>query len=317
MAEYFFNQPTDEEVKTYWSQVVKPKESIFELNFKEKAVTIGSILEGGKMVFIDEKAWEDVILPAISADWHDPGKDEIEHLLLYNDKKYLCQRRKLRFDFATETTSWKTYLYKDGPVADVERIRDIVETVVVIQKEVKMYETMQRARELNLEDLNYYYDHKWYKKMNEIHKMLLYSDFRVLPDTPVKYDGEKDDWVKWRHEMRNLLPDNPREHFADNFEMFKFIQTLKYPIDPRRYLAKYPNRDVEYLSTDDQYQKYDFEASSDFVSKTQMTLIEFLESYDTEFRPVDQKILDLAQELGLPEVFDKFNFGKLVSLQQE
>lgn len=134
MAEYFFNQPTDEEVKTYWSQVVKPKESIFELNFKEKAVTIGSILEGGKMTFIDEKAWEDVILPAISADWHDPGKDEIEHLLLYNDKKYLCQRRKLRFDFATETTSWKTYLYKDGPVADVERIRDIVETVVVIQK---------------------------------------------------------------------------------------------------------------------------------------------------------------------------------------
>ena len=71
------------------------------------------------------------------------------------------------------------------------------------------------------------------------------------------------------------------------------------------------------MSTDDQYQKYDFEASSDFVSKTQMTLIEFLESYDTEFRPVDQKILDLAQELGLPEVFDKFNFGKLVSLQQE
>lgn len=317
MAEYFFNQPTDEEVKTYWSQVVKPKESIFELNFREKAVTIGSILEGGKMTFIDEKAWEDVILPAISADWHDPGKDEIEHLLLYNDKKYLCQRKKLRFDFATETTSWKTYLYKDGPVADVERIRDIVETVVVIQKEVKMYETMQRARELNLEDLNYYYDHKWYKKMNEIHKMLLYSDFRVLPDTPVKYDGEKDDWVKWRHEMRNLLPDNPREEFADNFEMFKFIQTLKYPIDPRRYLAKYPNRDVEYLSTDDQYQKYDFEASSDFVSKTQMSLIEFLESYDTEFRPVDQKILDLAQELGLPEVFDKFNFGKLVSLQQE
>lgn len=312
MAEYFFNQPTDDEVKTYWSQVVKPKESIFELNFKEKAVTIGSIVEGGKMTFIDEKAWEDVILPAISADWHDPGKDEIEHLLLYNDKKYLCQRRKLRFDFATETTSWKTYLYKDGPVADVERIRDIVETVVVIQREVNTYEMMQRARELNLEDLDYYYDHKWYKKVNEIHKMLLYSDFRVLPDTPVKYEGEKDHWVQWRQELRDLLPKNPREQFADNFEMFKYIQTVKYPVDPRKYLAMYPNRDVEYLSTDDQYQKYDFEASSDFVSKTQMNLINYLETYDTEFRPVDKKILDLAQELGLPEVFDKFNFAKLI-----
>ena len=43
MAEYFYQKPTDDEV-AYWSQVVKPKKSIFELNFR-KAVTIGSIVE--------------------------------------------------------------------------------------------------------------------------------------------------------------------------------------------------------------------------------------------------------------------------------
>ena len=312
MAEYFYQQPTEDEVREFWANTIRPKESVMELNFAEKAVTLGGVALGGKTTFVDEKAWEDVVLPAISAEWHDPGKDEIEHLLLYNNDKYLCQRKKIKYDFATESTYWTTYNYTDGDVADVKRIRDVINAVVIIQKEAKEHEILEKARELNLEQLDYYYDQKWFKKMDEIQKMLLYSDFRVLPDTPVKYDGEKEDWATWRQRLRDLLPDSPREEFADNFEMFKFIQTLKYPIDPRKYLAMYPNRDVEYLSTDDQFQKYDFEASVDFVSKTQLNLINYLETYDANFRPIDRKILDLARELKLDEVFDKFNFAKFM-----
>ena len=312
MAEYFYQQPTEDEVREFWANTIRPKESVMELNFAEKAVTLGGVALGGKTTFVDEKAWEDVVLPAISAEWHDPGKDEIEHLLLYNNDKYLCQRKKIKYDFATESTYWVTYNYTDGDVADVKRIYDVINAVVIVQKEAKEFEILEKARELNLEQLDYYYDQKWFKKMDEIQKMLLYSDFRVLPDTPVKYDGEKTDWATWRQRLRDLLPDNPREEFADNFEMFKFIQTLKYPIDPRKYLAMYPNRDVEYLSTDDQFQKYDFEASVDFVSKTQLNLINYLETYDANFRPIDRKILDLARELKLDEVFDKFNFAKFM-----
>ena len=139
----------------------------------------------------------------------------------------MCQRKKIKYDFATESTYWTTYNYTDGDVADVKRIRDVINAVVIVQKEAKEYEILEKARELNLEQLDYYYDQKWFKKMDEIQKMLLYSDFRVLPDTPVKYDGEKEDWATWRQRLRDLLPDNPREEFADNFEMFKFIQTLK------------------------------------------------------------------------------------------
>ena len=311
MAEYFFQQPSDEEVRQFWANTIRPKESVMELNFSEKAVTIGNVAAGGQTTFIDEKAWEEVGLPAISSEWHDRGKDEIEHLLLYSNNTYLCQRRKMRYDFATQSTFWSQYNYKDGAVEDVKKIHEIINTCVIIQREAKEYELMEKSRELNLKALDYYYDQKWYKKMDEIHKMLLYSDFRVLPDTPVKYDGEKEDWVTWRQQLRDLLPSNPREQFADNFEMFKFIQTLKYPIDPRKYLAMYPNRDVEYLSTEDQFQKYDFEASTDFVSKTQLNLINYLETYDSNFRPIDKKIYDLALELKLDEVFDKFNFAKL------
>lgn len=313
MAEYFYQAPSEEEVKEFWSTHIRPKESIMELNFAEKAVTLGNIADGGKTTFIDEKAWNEVVLPLIPTFWHDPGKDEVQQIILYGNDQYLCQRKKLKFDFSTKTSYWSQYMFKEGDVEDLKKIYETITAVVVIQREVHQRELLEKARELNLTALDYYYDQKWYKKMDEIQKMLLYSDFRVLPDTPVKYEGEKEDWVKWRQALRDLLPKNPREVFSDNFEMFKFIKTLRYPIDPRMYIAKYPNRDVEYMSTDDQFSKYDFEVSKDFVSKTQLNLINFLESYDTEFRPIDSKILNLAKELKLEEVYTGLDYEKFVA----
>lgn len=149
--------------------------------------------------------------------------------------------------------------------------------------------------------------------MDEIQKMLLYSDWRVLPDSPQKFDGERDLWVTWRQKLRELLPDNPRDIFSDNFEMFKYVQTLKYPIDPRVYFDRYPNLDVEYLSTEDQFEKYDFQASKDFVGKTQLNLINFLESYNTEFRPIDAKVLELAKKLKLENVYSGLDYEKFVA----
>ena len=95
--------------------------------------------------------------------------------------------------------------------------------------------------------------------------------------------------------------------------MFKFIQTLKYPIDPSNYLDLYPNRDVEYLSTDDQFKKYDFEVSKDFVGKTQLNLIRFLETYDANTRPIEAKVLELAKELGLETVYEGLDYEKFVA----
>ena len=313
MAEYFYQKPTDDEIREFWSNTIRPRESVMELNFAEKAVTLGNVAEGGRTTFVDEKAWTDIVLPAISAEWHDPGKDEIKMLVLYSDDTYLCFRKKIRYEFDTNSTRWVEYTYKKGNVSDVKAIYETIRTVAIIQKEVKERELLEEVRKLNLEALDYYYDSKWYKKMDEIQKLLLYSDFRVLPDAPQKFDGERDLWITWRQKLRTLLPENPREEFADNFEMFKFVQTLKYPIDPRVYLEMYPNRDVEYLSTDDQFKKYDFQVSKDFVGKTQLNLIQFLETYDANTRPIEKKGLDLAKQLRLETVYEGLNYEKFVA----
>ncbi len=310
MAEYFYTPPTDEEVAEYHKNN-PPKATLMELDFQEKAVTIeGDVLGSGRTTFIDLKAWDEVVLPSIASTWHDAGKDEIKFLLFYTDGTYLCQRKKTKFDFTTKTTYWVDYNYKDGKASDVDAIYKNLKAVCVIQREMKLKETLERVRELENTKLDYYYDLKWWKKLDEIQKMLLYSDFRVLADTPIKYADEKADWVIWRNKMRNLLPEDPRSEFDTNFAMFKFVTTVKYPIDPRGYFKKYPNQEVEYLSTDDQFTKHDFEASVDFYSKTQVNLINFLESYDNDFRPIDAEVLEIAKQLKLETVYNGLDYNR-------
>lgn len=313
MSNSQFIQPTPEQLEEFWSQVAKPRESKIEFNYKEKAVTIGLINDGGKTVFIEDEAWNSKVYPALSGFWHDEGRDELEYLILYNDDTFFCQKKRLKYDFSSKSSYWTTYEFKECAIEQVKQICDLLETVAVIQKEVETNKILEEVRQLN--SLDYYYDAKWYKKKDEINKMLLFSDWRILPDSPQKFEGEKELWVIWRQRLRTLLPDNPRETFQTNFEMFKFITTLKYPIDPRVYFDKYPNREVEYLSTEDQFAKYDFEVSKDFVSTTMLNLVNFMEIYNEKIIPIERKILDLAKQLKLEEVYSNLDYTKFTPIE--
>ena len=312
MANYSdYMQPTKEELDKFWSEVAAPRSSKLEFNFKERAITLGIINQGAVTTFVEDDAWEQKVMPLLTDIWHYENRDELEYIILYSDYTFLCQKRKLKYDFKTESSYWVTYEYKECNVADLVELCDKLEAIVTIQKEVEKNDVLTQVRELN--SLDFYYDAKWYKKKDEINKMLLFSDWRVLPDAPQKFEGEKDLWIIWRQKLREILPSNPRETFESNFEMFKFITTLKYPIDPSVYLDKYPERDVEYLSTDDQYDKYDFVVSKDFTSATMMNLIIFMETYDVEIRPINAKILDLAKKLKLEEVYPGLDYTKFIA----
>lgn len=304
--------PSKEEMDAFWSQVAAPRESKFELNFKEKAFTAGLINNNGKTTFIDEEVWKEKVLPVFEGFWHSEGKDELDYLILYTDDTFFCQKRRLKYDFASESSYWVTYEFNECKVSEVKELCEMLEAVVTIQREVETNQLLEEVRELNA--LDYYYDSKWYKKRDEINKMLLFSDWRVLPDSPQKFEGERDLWLVWRQKLRQLMPSDPREAFETNFEMFKFITTLKYPVDPRVYIDMYPERDVEYLSTDDQFKKYDFEASKDFTSANVMNLVNFMETYDEKIRPVEKRILDLSKKLKLEEVYRGLDYSKFTEI---
>lgn len=309
MANSDYMQPSQDEMDKFWSQVAAPRSSKFEFNFKEKAVTLGLINEGGQTTFIVDEAWQERVLPLVNGFWHNEGKDELEYIILYTDNTFLCQKRRLKYDFATESSYWVTYEFKECKNSELLDLCEKIEAIVVIQREAETNRLLTEIRELN--SLDYFYDAKWFKKKDEINKMLLFSDWRVLPDAPQKFEGERDMWITWRQKLRELMPAKPREVFETNFEMFKFITTLKYPIDPSVYLDKYPNRDVEYLSTEDQFDKYDFQVSKDFTSATMLNLVIFMETYDDKIRPVNAKILELSKQLKLEEVYREIDYSKL------
>jgi len=306
-----YMQPTKAELDKFWSEVAAPRSSRLEFNFKERAVTLGLINEGSTTTFIEDDAWEEKVMPLLTDIWHYENRDELEYIILYTDNTFLCQKRKLKYDFSSESSYWVTYEYKECNSSEVVELCDQLEAIVTIQKETELNSLLTEIRELDAMD--FYYDAKWYKKKDEINKMLLFSDWRVLPDAPQKFEGERDMWIIWRQKLRDLLPSNPREVFESNFEMFKFVTTVKYPIDPLVYLDKYPDREVEYLSTDDQYDKYDFVVSKDFTSATMMNLIIFMETYDDQIRPINAKILEIAKKLKLEEVYPSLDYNKFIA----
>jgi len=151
--------------------------------------------------------------------------------------------------------------------------------------------------------------------MKEIQELLLYSDWRVLPDAPQKVEGEHEMWVKYRQELRGLL--TSYDEYKTSYEAFEYVSKIKFPLDPRKYLEKYPNQEVEYLTTDDQYVKMDFMASNDWVAARITQISEFVENYTPSEILVRSKILKLLKELKIEQYFPFYDFEKYVKEMPE
>lgn len=300
------------------TESINVRTSVLEVIFKERLVYVEEpqpeYLGFAKVqVEVEEDVWNTVILPKVTPFWHDAEKDELEFLIIYNDGSYLCQRRRLRYDFATKSNYWAQYEFKDATPEQVEEVRLLFKTVTFVQKEVETHTWLSEAKELMNE--KFYYDAKYYKREAEIAKMLLYSDWRVLPDAPQKFEGERDLWIIWRDKMRNLLP--PYEEIENNYELLKTVSTMRFPVDPRVYYEMYPELDVEYLSTEDQFTKRDFQASKDFVSANIMNAVQFAKDYEIRKVGVEKKVLELIQKLELGVVFPGIDYKRYYEIEEE
>lgn len=262
---------------------------------------------------IDQEVWDSVVLPEMSPLWHDAGKDEMDILIIYTDGSYLCQKKRLKYDYATKSNYWAPYEFKEATGEQIDKLLTLFETITFVQKEVETHTWLSEAKDL-IND-KFFYDSKYYKRKAEISKMLLYSDWRMLPDAPQLFEGERELWKIWREKLRNLLP--PYEEIEDNYEVLKVVALMRYPIDPRVYYEMYPNLDVEYLSTDDQYLKRDFQVSKDFVSANILNVVRFAEDYEIRKVPIEKKSLELIKKLELEKVFPGIDYERYYVIDDE
>ena len=270
-----------------------------EVNFKERIIVKDSDL----VKQCSEEVWNGIVVAGLGQDWHDVDRDELEYFMFWSDGTYAAQKRRLRTDSETGNTYWKAYGYKDATAEEAERAANIFSSVFTLQTEERRTNWVAESQQLF--DRQFYYEAKWTKFRKQISEMLLYSDWRMLADYEEEFDGELELWKEWRRRLRTILPDF--DTFDTPFDAFKYVSTMKYPIDPNIYVEKYPNRDVEYLSTDDQFDKLDFKVSTDFVAQNLVNIADFVRNWQQEEIVVTQAQKALMEELDMYRYFPDLN----------
>lgn len=229
--------------------------------------------------------------------WHSE-KDILEYIVFYNTGEYFCQRKKLRYDFNSQTNYWATYQFTGATEEQAKELYTKLVTLSKTQDIIKGYDLIDKIEKVDKEYL--YYDQRYNKRIRERNAMLAASDWRILPDVADSYEGEKDQWIKWREELRNLLIIHPSK-FDTALELLKHLHNIKWPIDPKKYRSKYPNSEVEYLSTDDQWVKRDVDASTDFVEFRLRNIMELRQRYIDTNRKVSKEVAEMMKMLRVED----------------
>lgn len=274
------------------------KEALLQVNFDAQLITDNS----GVVVHLRDEIWND-LLSKIDPFWHTES-DKIDYFFYYNTGEYLCQKEKLVYDFSTKAMHSKTYLFTDASQEKAEELYDFFRVYLFVERDVKTEEF--DAVIANIEAEKEFYDGLYFARKAEKKSLLSESDWRVLPDIE---DPDKDMWLKWRDIIRNTEIKNSAD-FDDNLSYFRYLNEFKWPIDPLMYLKKYPDRDVKYLSTDDQYTSSTLEASKDIVSANLINIMNYLDGTTNLESKMERKLYDLANQLNLKQVFPGLNLEK-------
>jgi len=223
--------------------------------------------------------------------------DELQHVVFYSDDTALIQRKKLKYDFATNTSTPVQYIFNGASQEQILALKARVTELISASGVVREQQIKEKIVKISEEQL--FYDAKMNKRLEERKAMLKGSDWRVLPDIEDSYEGEKEMWKKWRKTLREM--DVFTATYEDNLALFKALTNLKWPIDPSIFKRAFPDgvdRDgnpVEYLGTDDQWTKRDIDASKDYTSDRLTSVIEWRDRSTNAKRNVAQAVQDLMK----------------------
>lgn len=170
-------------------------------------------------------------------------KDPVMFFTYYNDGSYFCERKKEFFDYKNQITSFKIYEFID-PSNDYAKIwyNIIVECLESIRigqlrksKEEVKQKVIEEGKILQISLQTYR------------NSLLKQSDWTQIPDVPLS-DNARELWQKYRQYLRDIT-DNSEWYTNDFF-------VVDFPKTPYEYVDLYPNKEVEYLSTPDQFNNY-------------------------------------------------------------
>lgn len=233
--------------------------------------------------------------------FHTDTVDELEHVLFYSDDTALIQRRKFKYDFATDQSTSIQYIFNGATTDQIKELRGRVVDLISASHVVRERQIRDKITKISEEQM--FYDATMNKRQVERTAMLKGSDWRVLPDIEDSYEGEKDRWIAWRKALRSMDAFNKK--YDDPLDLFKAIKGIKWPIDPGVYKMAYPD-DVDPAGNAIEYNldlvddarlwtERDIDASKDYVNDRLTTVIEWRDRSTNAKRAVAQGVQDLMK----------------------
>ena len=259
-------------------------------------------------IYLSEKL-NNNILTNIPSELSD-DKDRIVVFGIYDDGSYTMFKEKMKYDFATKQAKWVKYEETNVTNEEAKQIFEVLKSAVFVQQTV---ETEARNNAiLEILTKQEYIDDLYNKTIIKRDDLLRTSDYRVLPDYPEIFPGEKNLWIKWRDELRNCVKSS--EEFDNELDYLIYAQEFKWPIDPLVYYSKYSNNEVEYLSTEDQYDVMPEKVSTgvqDIIRKNSIAVINQQKLRNEQGIPVNKQIYDIIQKYNLSQDLLDFDLSKL------
>ena len=297
---------------------VTTKHQLIEFDLLNKYVIFFNLEDNGEVnpndpmrISVNQEVL-DKFLNSVGIFWHNE-KDMLEVFVYFNTGEYLCQRKKLKYNFTTKVNYWETYNFKGANHEQCQFLIDAIEALKIVNADFKSYEVLRAVEKIEQQNLFFY--KRYMKKKRQRNILLSESDWRVLPDIEEKYDGEKSMWIRWRKELRDNIIQSPEE-FDSGLEFAKYVYQIKFPIDPVVYKRNYPNSEVEYLSTEDQWVKHDSEASVDFLNNRIEQILEHNKEYVNQYQEVKQSVYDIIKSMDVHESHPDFDITKFVIKEQ-
>jgi hypothetical protein len=237
-------------------------------------------------------------------------KDKIVLFGIYDDGTFIMFKEKMKYDFATKQAKWVKYEVTDATNEDAKEIFTVLKSAVFIQQTTDSEERNNAILEILTKDQ--YIDELYNNLIFKRDDLLRNSDYRILTDYPELFEGEQNLWIKWRNELRECVKES--NNFNDELDYLIYLQEFKWPVDPLVYYSKYPNKEVEYLSTDDQYSLVPEKISTeiqDFIRKNSIGIINQQKLRNEQGIPVEKQIYDIIRKYNLSQDLLDFDLSKL------
>ena len=171
--------------------------------------------------------------------WTD--NDYITLLTINFDGSYVCERRKKTWNYRSGDWSYTSYKFLQPTEQQVLAMSDILLKKFEELRILRLRTEADKLSGVLAKEYNGLISN--FKSMRN--SMLIDTDWSQLADAPLS-DDDKALYRSFRTYLRDM-PEDPAWMSNDVFQ-------VDFPITPKVYLQRYPNRDVEYLSVPEHFE---------------------------------------------------------------